>query len=284
MKRKIFTTVSILTAAIICCTGCMSKEAKSAQKKIDSLPDSYYDGGLPALEDASKSYEELSDEDKDQVKNNAVDSLYEQYYKSIADEINQKTNDFQISGYIDDGKYAECLNDFNEIIESIKSADPNCYENVDFSALRGKIAELKTALQDFSTETSTVSTNVDSLREQLESMKDVYSNYKQIASFCDSVIAVANMVPDKYKSKENFLSKVQDLKQFTSENEFSDDNSDDFVNKYTAVANTYNELVSEIEDVYESFDLDSFESQAEQMSQNVDEINQVIDAHNDAVK
>ena len=98
MKRKIFTTVSILTAAIICCTGCMSKEAKSAQKKIDSLPDSYYDGILPALEDASKSYEELSDEDKDQVKNNAVDSLYEQYYKSIADEINQKTNDFQISG------------------------------------------------------------------------------------------------------------------------------------------------------------------------------------------
>ena len=89
----------------------MSKEAKSAQKKIDSLPDSYYDGILPALEDASKSYEELSDEDKDQVKNNAVDSLYEQYYKSIADEINQKTNDFQISGYIDDGKYAECLND-----------------------------------------------------------------------------------------------------------------------------------------------------------------------------
>ena len=275
MKRKIFTTVSILTAAIICCTGCMSKEAKSAQKKIDSLPDSYYDGVLPALEDASKSYEELSDEDKDQVKNNAVDSLYEQY---------QKATDFQVSTYMNDGKYSECLTDFNEIIESIKASDPNCYENIDFSALRGKLSDIKSALQDFATETSTVSTNVDSVREQLESMKDVYSNYKQISSFCDSVIAVANMVPDKYKSKENFLSKVQDLKQFTSENEFSDDNSDDFVNKYTAVANTYNELVSEIEDVYESFDLDSFESQAEQMSQNVDEINKVIDAYNDAVK
>lgn len=49
---------------IACATGCMSKEAKQAQNKINSLPDSFSDGILSDLQEVSAEYEALAREDK----------------------------------------------------------------------------------------------------------------------------------------------------------------------------------------------------------------------------
>lgn len=63
----------VLLASMIMLTGCMSSEAKNAQKKIGLLPDSYSEEIEDALSEAKRLYDAL--EDKENVDRKRIDDL-----------------------------------------------------------------------------------------------------------------------------------------------------------------------------------------------------------------
>ncbi|MGN1480508.1 hypothetical protein [Porcipelethomonas sp.] len=283
MKRKsILITPAVALALLTCFTGCMSKEAKSAQKKIDALPDNYSEDILSDLEKASEAYEALENEDKEQVDDDLIDDLYEQYYKSISDEANQKIEDFDPTKYSTIENYSKGLEDFNQIVDFIKKADINAYPDIDFNTLRNKLSTYKGYLIDFVNETKSLDTSLNTVRTNLQTISDNYSNYSMVATFCGNITFGMESVSSDYVNKDDFLAKIEELKSFASSNTYSDSNSMEFVNKYTAAADAYNTMIEEVNSYYEKMDLESFEEQTDELIQNVEELNDVIDNANES--
>lgn len=246
MFKKMKTAIPVLAAFIIALTGCVFENNNTSPLS------------------------ELKTETSEQSE-----------YAEEAAKINNRISEFNPDNFLTYETLTAALDEFTEITDDILALDSEAYPEIDFTSLSSKFDIFKMHINTIKTGIDTSYTNIDLLKVQLESLQDMFSNYEMVTSHCDTMISICNQISDDYTDTSAFISAVGDMKAFTQANSFSNENSDIFVEKYSAVAEAYNNMVEDF-NIYFQSDMDYISSQAEKVAANIDLLNNAIAEYNNS--
>lgn len=204
-----------------------------------------------------------------------------EYAEEVA-EINNRISEFDPNNFLTYETLTAALDEFTEITDDILALDSETYPEIDFTSLSSKFDIFKMQINTIKTGIDTSYTNIDSLKVQLESLQDMFSNYEMVTSHCDTMISICNQISDDYTDTSAFISAVGDMKTFTQSNSFSNENSDIFLEKYSAIAEAYNNMVEDFNIYFQNGNIDHISSQAEKVAANIDLLNNAIAEYNNS--
>lgn len=155
MKRAIaFIGILLLCTTL---TGCISKEAKSVQEMIDSLPEAYDASTNRVLNEAHKAYDALPDKDKNKIDTTRMDQLdqrkvehlaevkaereriqEEDKYKAEAGKVNDAIKNMRLSAKtVNDFK--KSVDSYNSVMRNIATTSIQAEDYIEYNIMQSKI-------------------------------------------------------------------------------------------------------------------------------------------------